>query len=90
MLITPVIWSPRAQRDLALIREHIAADRPMAAAAFADRLSEAGERLSQFPERGRMQGRSRVLTTVPPYLIRYRLRAEGVIILGVRHGARRT
>jgi toxin ParE1/3/4 len=85
----PVIWTLRARQDLAAIRAYIAADRPMAAARFADRLQEAASRLGDYPEVGREAGRSRVLATVPPYLIRYRVRPEGVIVLGVRHGRRR-
>ncbi len=85
----PVIWSPRAERDLALIHDHIAADRPMAAARFAQRLREAGNRLGDFPDAGRAQGAGRVLVTVAPYLIRYRVRPDGVVILRIKHGAQR-
>ena len=85
----PVIWAPRAERDLIAIRSYIAADSPMAAERFAHRLRKAGERLSDFPEAGRVAGMGRVLATVTPYLISYRIRPEGVIILSVRHGRRR-
>ncbi len=85
----PVRWSPRAIRELDAIRELIAADRPMAAERLADRLVEAGNRLGDFPEAGRQDGTSRVLVTVRPYAIRYRVRPGVVVIVGVRHGARR-
>jgi toxin ParE1/3/4 len=85
----PVIWTARARTELAAVRAWIAADRPRAAERFADRLYEAGEALAYFPERGRAEGRSRVLAIVPPYLIRYRVGRAGVVILEVRHGARR-
>ncbi len=75
----PVIWTPRAQRDLALIRDEIAVGRPMAAERFAQRLRAAANRLSDYPEVGRSEGVSRVLVTVPPYVIRYRIRSEGVV-----------
>ena len=84
-----IIWTLRAERDLAAIREHVAADSPTAANRLADRLHDAGERLADFPHVGRLEGATRVLATVTPYLIRYRVQSEGVVILGVRHGRRR-
>jgi toxin ParE1/3/4 len=85
----PVIWTPRAQRDLASIRGHIAADRPMAAERFAQRLTEAGNSLRQFPSRGRAAGASREIVVVRPYVIRYRVTPEAVLIVRIRHGAQR-
>ena len=84
-----IIWTLRAQRDLAGIRDYVAADSPTAADRLADRLFQAGQRLSDFPEVGRLEGVTRVLATAPPYLIRYRVHYEGVVIVGVRHGRRR-
>ena len=68
----------------------VAADSPTAADRLADRLFQAGQRLSDFPDVGRLEGVTRVLATVPPYLIRYRVQREGVVIVGVRHGRRRS
>jgi toxin ParE1/3/4 len=49
----------------------------------------AGQALDVQPLRGRpISGGRRELTTVYPYLIRYRVKATGVEILEVRHGAR--
>jgi plasmid stabilization system protein ParE len=45
--------------------------------------------LASFPNAGRSEGEIRVLVTVRPYVIRYIVRPEAVVILGVRHGARR-
>ena len=46
--------------------------------------------LTDQPTRGRQaRGRLRELTIVSPYIIRYRVDAEEVVILRVRHGARR-
>jgi len=57
---------------------------------MAKRLIAAAEALTLFPERGRSISRNRrELTVVPPYLIRYRIYGDRVIILEVRHGARR-
>ena len=87
-IVLPVIWTPKAQRDLLAIRDRIAADRPGAAERFTQRLEAAGNRVSNFPEAGRAEGASRVLVTMQPYVIRYRVRPEGVVIIGVRHGRR--
>jgi len=58
---------------------------------LAERLSAAGDSLSFFPDRGRpVRGTGlRELTVVYPYIIRYRITADHVRILRVRHGARR-
>lgn len=54
-----------------------------------ERLIEAADSLAQFPERGRDAGNGRrELVTVWPYILRYRVEAERVVILRVRHGAR--
>jgi plasmid stabilization system protein ParE len=51
----------------------------------------AGDDLARFPFRGRTVPNSemREITLVRPYIIRYRIEGERVIILGVRHGSRR-
>ena len=62
---------------------------PAAARRTAARVVEAGNFLESFPERGRPIGRNlRELVSVWPYIIRYRLADERVVILRVRHGAR--
>ena len=65
-----IIWTLRAQRDLASSRDYVAADSPTAADRLADRLFQAGQRLSDFPEVGLLECVTRVLATAPPYLIR--------------------
>ena len=63
---------------------------PQTAGRFVARLRAAGESLADMPERGRpIRPGVRELTSVPPYLIRYRLRNDEVVITRVRHGARR-
>jgi len=57
---------------------------------MARRLLGAGSALDQQPHRGRSIGKGRrELTTIPPYLIRYRIDGTTITILEVRHGARR-
>ena len=85
----PVRWTPRALSDLDGIRDYIAADRPLAAERMKRRLVEVSDRLTHFPARGRAVGASRELVVVRPYVIRYRITAEAVVILGVRHSRRR-
>ena len=63
---------------------------PSAAEQFANALIEAAESLVDFPERGRMSGPGRrELATIWPYIIRYRVARDHVLILRVRHGRRR-
>ena len=82
-------WTPRAERDLLTIRAHIAADSPMAAGRIAERMRLAANGLADFPGQGRPAGASRVLLTIQPYVIRYTVRPDEVVILSVRHGRRR-
>ena len=58
----------------------------MAAALFA-----AGDGLEHFPRRGRLVPgtRMRELVSVNPYIIRYEIVENDVVILRVRHSARR-
>jgi len=86
--VVQVVWSLRALADLAAIQGHIHQFRPLAAQRMAQRLKLAGESLAEHPERGRPAGGLRELATVPPYLIRYRVKADAVQIVRIRHGAR--
>jgi toxin ParE1/3/4 len=84
-----IIWSLQAAHDLKSIREYIGQFNPSAASSFAVRLLEAAESLSEFSERGRPRSQRRELVVVWPYIIRYRIEADRIVILRVRHGARR-
>jgi toxin ParE1/3/4 len=54
------------------------------------RLIEIAQGLESLSERGRPISRNRrELTVVWPYLIRYRIEADNVYVLEVRHGAQR-
>lgn len=86
-----VVWTDRALADVEAIYQWIAHDRPLAAQRMAQRFLEAGDRLETNPLRGRAIARGRrELVFVRPYLIRYRIETERVLILEVRHGARRS
>ena len=86
--MTEVIWSFRATRDLNAIRWYISTFNPLAGQRMALRLIAAGDALVEFPDRGApiRKGR-RQLTTVPPYLLRYRVLAGVVTIIDIRHAA---
>ena len=76
--------------DLDHIRAYIAQFDSGAAARIHAGLLKAGNSLRDFPNRGRpvAQGR-RELPTVPPYVIRYVVRGDLVVIQSVKHGAQR-
>ncbi len=65
--------------------------RPIAAQRLGQKLFTAGASLADHPERGRMstQGRREVVA-VPPYVLRYRVVGDVVVIGSVPHGARRS
>ena len=55
---------------------------------MAQRLQLAASSLAEFPMRGRPVGRLRELVAVQPYIIRYRIIADGSVqIIRIRHGA---
>ena len=63
---------------------------PRAAVHLAESLLAAGDSLVNFPHRGRpVRGTGmREIVTVSPYIIRYRIAGDAVIILRVRHSSR--
>ncbi|WP_454717713.1 type II toxin-antitoxin system RelE/ParE family toxin [Caulobacter segnis] len=91
VLVAEVVWSDRALSDFERIVAYIVGQsRPLAAQRLGQKLMAAGYNLAESPERGRAIRRGRrELTVVAPYLLRYRIEGERVIILEVRHGARR-
>ncbi len=85
-----VIWTDKALAGFTAIIGRISKDSPRTAIRVADRLLRAGDRLDHFPERGRpISLDRRELIVMAPYLIRYRVDGDRVIILEVRHAARR-
>jgi len=87
-----VIWSPSALDDIDAIAEYIARDSVDRSALFVTRLLEATDRLSEFPNSGRVIPEigdpSCREIPVATYRIMYRLEDEDVWITGVVHGAR--
>jgi plasmid stabilization system protein ParE len=85
-----VIWTARARDDLQRLQAYIAIFKPIAAERLANRLINAAESLVDLPERGGELGSgTRVIAAIRPYLIRYRITGDLVVILSVRHAARR-
>jgi len=88
--VAEVVWTDRALANIEAIAAYIYPFNAIAAQRMALRLMAAGDALKSEPERGRPIARGRrELTIVPPYLIRYRVLSDRVLILEVRHGARR-
>jgi plasmid stabilization system protein ParE len=89
--LTEVVWTRLALGQLQAIRAYVAQFHPHAAAELAAALLAAGNGLAQFPHRGRRVAGTayRELTTRPPYIIRCRIAGETMVILRIRHAARR-
>ena len=64
---------------------------PQAAQRLADALFGAGDSLALFPHRGRPVSDTgmRELVSIDPYIVRYEVPEDDVVILRVRHAARR-
>ena len=86
-----VIWTEPALAHLAAIRAYIGQFNPKAAQSIAVTLKAAGDSLARFPHRGRaVPGTTmRELVADGPYVIRYVIEGNRVIVLRVRHGARK-
>ncbi|MFT4255239.1 MAG: type II toxin-antitoxin system RelE/ParE family toxin [Caulobacter sp.] len=88
----PVRLSASAARDISAIGNDIAADKPRAAASFVDYLIQRCQSLANAPEGYGLKpsfGPGVRGVTIPPYIILYRIRERDILILGVRHGARK-
>ncbi|MFA7261585.1 MAG: type II toxin-antitoxin system RelE/ParE family toxin [Caulobacter sp.] len=85
-----VVWSRSALADLDDIASHIARDNLSAAVRISEALWMAGESLADHPNRGRLAASGlRELVTVRPYILRYRVSVKRVLVVQIRHGARR-
>ncbi|MDP1027508.1 type II toxin-antitoxin system RelE/ParE family toxin [Sphingomonas sp. KR1UV-12] len=85
-----VVWRNQALDDLDDIITYLEQFDAKAADRYYVRLFTLGESLRDFPHRGRPAGNGeRELVTVPPYVLRYRVDSDSVMILSVSHGARR-
>ncbi len=85
-----VVWTAEARTSLAGVSAYVEQFNPLAAQRLATKIVAAADSLADHPERGRrIRTGVRELTIVYPYLIRYEVRDDAVMILRVRHGARR-
>jgi addiction module RelE/StbE family toxin len=87
-----VVWTARALRDLASLRNYIVQDDTAAAERQVERILAAAARLAEFPETGRPGRRAETRELVvsrTPYLVPYRVRGEFVEVLRVLHGRQR-
>jgi plasmid stabilization system protein ParE len=83
-----IVWTDEAIAHLEAIVAYTAAFNPAAADRPGGRLIEAANSLAEFSDRGReASGGTREMTIVWPYVLRYRVEVERVIILRIRHGA---
>ncbi|HJV42018.1 type II toxin-antitoxin system RelE/ParE family toxin [Caulobacter sp.] len=84
-----IIWTAEAVANLRSIFGYVSAFNAPAAERLARRLQTAADSLGEHPDRGRRAARGlRELAVIHPYLIRYRIRDDAVIVLRIRHGAR--
>ena len=89
MITREIVWTEEAIAHLEAIVAYVEAFNPAAAERLGQRLIAVADSLAEFSERGRDAGSGlREMTTVWPYILRYRVETDRVIILRVRHGAR--
>ena len=84
-----VVWSRRAIRHLASIREFIAKDSEQNAALVAKRILNGVELLKTQPEMGhpgRLLGTRELVIPGTPYIVPYRIRNARLELLAVFHG----
>ncbi len=85
-----VVWTQGAQEDPDAIFEYIAEDSGSAAERVTERHFSTAQSLSTFPLRGRLRSGTELrepLIQSTPYIVRYTVEGEHVIIASVRHGA---
>ena len=87
-----VRYTRRALRQLAEILDYIDARSPQGADHVKQRLQAVIRLLADHPNSGRLTNKRDIRRAVVrpyPYVIFYRLDETGIVILGVRHAARR-
>ena len=88
----PITWTARAPADLRAIDDYIAADNPVAAARWVDRLIAKAEAAARVPLAGRVvpeKAQADVREVfLGTYRIVYRIRDGGIVVLTVFEGHR--
>ncbi len=87
-----IVWSRRAIRHLAHVRDYIARENAKAANGVASRILEAVDQLATYPNLGRFghkPGIRELVVPRTPYIIPYRIRGERVELIAVFHGRQR-
>ena len=87
-----IYFAGPANADLKNIEDYIREDNPTAAVSTVRCIVESTKRLSLFPNMGRL-GRSvntrELIISGTPYIVKYQLRQDRIIILRVLHAARK-
>lgn len=86
-----LIWTRRAVRDLAEIRDYIARDNPQAASRVAAHIRRSVAQLGDLPHigrPGREAGTRELIITRTPYIVAYRVSQDAVTVVAIVHGAR--
>lgn len=86
-----LVWMQSAVGDLREARAYVADDDASAAARLAAQILEVAEALVTTPSlgrRGRVTGTREIAVPGTPYLLVYRLVADGIQVLRVLHGRR--
>lgn len=86
-------YSLNASMDLAEIFAYIASDNPKAASAVVGRVQEVVARLALFPGSGHLSDVPgvRIAPLIRfPYSVYYAVEGDELLVLHIRHGARRT
>lgn len=84
-------WTRLALDDLARAHDHIADDRPAAAANVVERIEKTVAMLSRHPRlgrSGRVDGTRELIVAGTPFVVAYRTQGERIEVLAVIHAAR--
>jgi plasmid stabilization system protein ParE len=86
-----VVWTETAANAVSAAYDYLFEINPRAAQHLAQSLFATADSLVNFPHRGRLVPKTdmRELVSVHPYIIRYRIDGDTVVILRVRHSSRR-
>ena len=84
-----LIWSPLAIKRLSEIAKYIAMDNPVTAERWVDKIFDKVEKLSDFPERGRVvpELNNKIIREIiiGNYRVIYKMETNEISVLTVRH-----